>query len=92
MGADDPATASSLNNLALLYESMGRYADAEPLYLRALEIFTQTLPENHPHLQTIWGNFRRLIQQAVQQGQAATLSPHPTTQAILREMQRGESP
>ena len=77
MGADHPATASSLNNLALLYDAMGRYGEAEPLYLRALAIWTQTLPENHPHRQTVWGNFRHLIQQALQQGQAATLSPHP---------------
>ena len=30
--------ATSLNNLADLYQSMGRYAEAEPLYRRSLEI------------------------------------------------------
>lgn len=64
---------------------------AKPLYLRALEVFTQTLPENHPYVQGVWGNLRYLIQQAVQQGQAATLSPYPTTQTRLREIQHGES-
>src|SRR3954449_12176865 len=34
-GADHPDTALSLDNLASLYQKMGRYADAEPLYQRA---------------------------------------------------------
>ncbi len=84
--ADHPDTASSLNNLAGLYESMGRYAEAEPLYLRAIAILTNVLLENHPYIQGTWDNLRDLIQQAIQQGQTATLSPHPTTQALLREL------
>ena len=32
-----PDTLGSINNLGLLYESQGRYSDAEPLYLEALE-------------------------------------------------------
>ena len=36
LGADHPATATSLNNLAELYQSMGRYGEAEPQYQRAL--------------------------------------------------------
>ncbi|MEH2379316.1 MAG: tetratricopeptide repeat protein, partial [Nostoc sp.] len=31
-GEEHPDVATSLNNLALLYKSQGRYADAEPLY------------------------------------------------------------
>ncbi len=37
-GASHPDTATSLNFLALLYESQGRYQEAEPLYQRALAI------------------------------------------------------
>ncbi|WP_442770013.1 tetratricopeptide repeat protein, partial [Zoogloea ramigera] len=37
-GPDDARTATSLNNLAGLYESMGRYDEALPLYRRALAI------------------------------------------------------
>ena len=33
--SDHPSTATSLNNLAGLYESMGRYTEAEPLYARS---------------------------------------------------------
>ncbi len=28
---------------------MGRYAEADPLYLRAIAILTNILPENHPY-------------------------------------------
>ncbi|WP_197725224.1 tetratricopeptide repeat protein [Pseudanabaena sp. ABRG5-3] len=28
----------SLNNFAVLYDSQGKYSEAEPLYLRSLEI------------------------------------------------------
>ena len=35
LGPDHPDVASSLNNLAELYKTQGRYADAEPLYKRA---------------------------------------------------------
>ena len=34
-------TATDLNNLALLYHAQGRYAEAEPLYRRALAIVEQ---------------------------------------------------
>ena len=34
LGPDHPDVATSLNNLAELYEAQGRYADAEPLYKR----------------------------------------------------------
>ncbi|WP_287170587.1 MULTISPECIES: tetratricopeptide repeat protein [unclassified Microcystis] len=40
--------ASSLNNLAALYDSQGRYTEAEPLYLQALDLRKQLLGDNHP--------------------------------------------
>ena len=86
LGADHPSTATSLNNLAALYESMGRYSEAEPLYLRTLEIWTKSLGENHPDTQMAWGNFRYLLQQALANGSADSLSPHPLTQQLLQEL------
>ncbi|RMH72917.1 MAG: tetratricopeptide repeat protein, partial [Cyanobacteria bacterium J007] len=47
-GKEHPNVATSLNNLAGLYESQGRYAEAEPLYLEAVRIHRIALPENHP--------------------------------------------
>lgn len=47
-GAEHLSTATSLNNLANLYNAMGRYAEAEPLYVRSLSVYEQLLGANHP--------------------------------------------
>jgi len=48
LGTDHPDVAQSLNNLAVLYESQGRYNDAEPLFLQSLEIRKRQLGTDHP--------------------------------------------
>ena len=48
LGEEHPDYATSLNNLACLYNSMGEYAKAEPLYRQALEIRKRVLGEEHP--------------------------------------------
>jgi tetratricopeptide (TPR) repeat protein len=40
----------TLNNLALVYQSQSKYADAEQLYQRALAIREKALGANHPKL------------------------------------------
>jgi CHAT domain-containing protein len=40
--------ALSLNNIALLYNNQGKYAEAEPLYKHALEIQENSLGPEHP--------------------------------------------
>ncbi|MDM8565018.1 tetratricopeptide repeat protein [Candidatus Halobeggiatoa sp. HSG11] len=57
---DHPETATSLNNLALMYESMGEYARAEPLYQKALAIKKTALGENHPRYANSLNNFAEL--------------------------------
>ena len=52
--------SSSLNYLAALYESQGRYSEAEPLYLQAVEIDKRSLPEDHPTLATHLNNLAEL--------------------------------
>ena len=45
---------ASLNNLAALYHSQGRYAEAEPLHKRALAIAEKALgPEHHDLAQSL---------------------------------------
>lgn len=41
--------ATSYNNLAGLYDSQGRYSEAESLYRQALEILLRVLGEEHPN-------------------------------------------
>ena len=43
LGPDHPDTLSSVANLGGIYSEQGRYAEAEPLYVRALEASERTL-------------------------------------------------
>ena len=56
LGPEHPDTATSLNNLAVLYEAMGDYAKAEPLYQRALAIREKALGPEHPDTATSLNN------------------------------------
>jgi tetratricopeptide (TPR) repeat protein len=47
-GLEHPDTATSLNNLATLYQDMGDYAKAEPLFQEALRIRQKVLGPEHP--------------------------------------------
>jgi len=48
LGPNHASTATSLNNLALLYNNQGAYVKAERLYLRALAIIEKALGADHP--------------------------------------------
>ncbi len=52
--------ATSLNNLALLYHSQGRYEQAEPLFVQALELCQRLLGEDHPHVASSLNNLALL--------------------------------
>ena len=60
LGEQHPDYANSLNNLALLYESLGDSAKAEPLYRQALDINRQVLGEQHPGSATSLNNLAML--------------------------------
>ena len=53
LGEDHPFYATSLNNLAGLYETMGSYDQAEPLYKQVLDI-QKSAGEDHPFYATIY--------------------------------------
>ena len=50
LGNEHPDHATSLNNLALLYNRMGSYERAEPLYLETIKIKEKVLGKEHPCL------------------------------------------
>ncbi|MFO0141735.1 MAG: tetratricopeptide repeat protein, partial [Aphanizomenon sp.] len=60
LGDDHPDVAQSLNNLAGLYHSQGKYNEAEPLYEQALNICEQRLGVDHPNTITVRDNFELL--------------------------------
>ena len=52
--------AASLNNLAALYGSQGRYAEAEPLYVESIEILNETVGAVHPNTKVVKKNYELL--------------------------------
>jgi len=53
---ENPDTAVSLNNLAVLFDAIGDQARAEPLYRRSLAIREKTLGADHPDTATALNN------------------------------------
>ena len=67
----------------MLYESQGRYAEAEPLYQRALDIAEKALGPDHPDVGTSLNNLAELYRD---QGRYAEAEPlYKRASAISRE-------
>ena len=73
LGLYDPYTASSVNNLALLYKEQGRYAEAEPLYQRAIMIWTRQHGPEHPKTAQSLNNLANLYKKQGKYTEAETL-------------------
>jgi tetratricopeptide (TPR) repeat protein len=99
LGKDHPDTALSLNNLAFLYYSQGKYAEAEPLYRRALDITEKALGKDHPstarslnnlallyHSQRKYAEAEPLYQQLLTITEAALGSDHPALATTLNSL------
>ena len=65
--------ATNLNNLAVLYKSQGRYSEAEPLYLQALELRKRLLGEDHPDVATSLNNLAVLYNSQGRYSESETL-------------------
>ncbi|MGD1909234.1 MAG: tetratricopeptide repeat protein, partial [Leptolyngbyaceae cyanobacterium] len=52
LGERHPDVATSLNNLAALYQAQGRYGESEHLYQQSLSINREQLGERHPNVAT----------------------------------------
>ncbi len=63
--------ATSLNNLAGLYQAQGKYAEAEPLYQRSLAIMEKALGPDHPDVATSLENYAALLRQTARADEAA---------------------
>ena len=55
-GTDHPNTATSYNNLGLVYDNQGAYAQALEYYNKALEIREKVLGKDHPDTATDYNN------------------------------------
>ncbi|MFP4410547.1 tetratricopeptide repeat protein, partial [Coleofasciculus sp.] len=56
----DTDLATTLNHLAELYRTQGRYDQAEPLYLQALDLRQRNLGDDHADVATSLNNLARL--------------------------------
>jgi tetratricopeptide (TPR) repeat protein len=71
-GEEAPETAPAMNNLALLYQAQGRFAEAEPLFLKAIALGDKALPATDPDLAGWYNNLARLYQA---QGRLSDVEP-----------------
>ena len=86
--AGDPDLATSLNNLASLYDARGKYAEAEPLYRRAYAIMKARLGLDHPNTKTVLSSYADLLfRQKNQEGIRALI---PDLQAAFQDLFTGE--
>ncbi|MEH1885753.1 tetratricopeptide repeat protein, partial [Nostoc sp.] len=64
LGDNHSFVATNLNNLALLYQSTGRYSEAESLFQQALAICERTLGVGHPDTMASRANYARFLRKA----------------------------
>ncbi|QLE58296.1 tetratricopeptide repeat protein [Nostoc sp. TCL26-01] len=79
--------ATSLNNLASLYDSQGRYSEAEPLYIQALALYRKLLGEEHPSVAMSLNNLAYLYKS---QGRYSEAEPLYIQALALRRKLLGE--
>ena len=89
--------ALTANNLAALYDELGRSQDALRLYRRSLEVWQRTLPPTAPEISTALNNLgthfareHRYRDAAFYYRRALAIEPHPSTLNNLAEMYRAE--
>ncbi len=59
--------------MAALYKAQARYAEAEPLYKRALAVFEKALGPDHPHVAQSLENYAALLRKTGRGDEAAKL-------------------
>jgi tetratricopeptide (TPR) repeat protein len=86
LGTEHPTTASSLNNIAILYYLMGRFEGAELLYVKALAIYEKHLGAEHPDTATGLNNIAELYRAI---GRYEEAEPLYARSLAIREKQLG---
>jgi len=87
-GNEDDQFAFSLNQLALLYFTQGKYNEAELLMARSLSIYENQLGGDHPHVATSFNNLAEIYYYQGKYNEAETLYLRSLS---IREKQLGEN-
>lgn len=61
LGPTHPDVAQSLNNLGVLYRNLEKYAEAELLLGRAINIYEEVLGTGHPTSQMVRETYEELL-------------------------------
>jgi len=85
VGPDHPSVATSLNNLAFLYDAQGQYAQAEPLFKRSLAIREKALGPDHPSVATTLENMALLYRKT---GREKAAEEREKRAAVIRAIKR----
>ncbi|MBE8987910.1 tetratricopeptide repeat protein [Nostoc sp. LEGE 12450] len=86
LGDEHPSVATSLNNLALLYNSKRKYSEAEPLHVEALSMRKRLLGDEHPSVATSLNNLAVLYNS---QGRYSDAEPLYIQALAIAEKQLG---
>ena len=73
--------ANSLNQIGNLYLRLGRFADAEPLYRRALAILVNTFGPQHELVVLVRNNLTNLLRSAGRAAEADALASEGSSAA-----------
>jgi hypothetical protein len=87
-GPDHPDTLTSMNNLAVLYQTRGKYDEAQTLCQQVLEVRRQKLGPDHPDTLTSMNNLAVLYEARGWSGQA---EPLLRTALAIRRQALGEA-
>jgi tetratricopeptide (TPR) repeat protein len=74
LGPEHPGVATAINNLAVLYQELGRPAEAEPLATRALAIREKAFGPNNPQLANTIHNLAELYRTLGRNAEADALN------------------
>lgn len=85
-GPDHPEMVNSLNNLAVTYSELRRYADAEATFQRALAICEHRFAPDHPGYGKLLGNYASFLRKVNRKNEAKKMAER--AQSILRESGR----
>jgi tetratricopeptide (TPR) repeat protein len=74
LGPNHPEVAIDLNNLAELYRTQGKYAEAEPLYQRSFDIMRRRFGLKHRQTRTVLNNYVIMLEKLGQKDKARRIS------------------
>jgi len=61
---------NKINVFVLVYQSQGKYTEAEPLYNQALDIFKRALGPDHPYVAIVCENIEKCLKELGKEDEA----------------------